>query len=202
MREYSTVELAERITAAKFFELAPEKLAQLVNGVMVISTPPPILHARLQAFLLTLVGSFVEEDCLGEVLGGNAAVQLSDEQVFVPDVLFVSQARRQIVQAKAITGLPDFVIEILSASTSGYDRGAKRRAYDSHGLGELWLIDPCGPAGTSFYQRKAEHLAEVKPTSGVLRSTAVQGFAARVDWFWPDGDFITVRKALEEITSL
>ena len=76
------------------------------------------------------------------------------------------------------------------------------KGLDSHGLAELWLIDPYGPEGTSFYQRKATRLAEVKPKSGVLRSTAIPGFAVQVDWFWPEGEFITVRKALEAIQSL
>ena len=120
----------------------------------------------------------------------------------MPDVLFVAKARRHIIQTKAIAVAPDFVVEILSASTSHYDRGAKRRNYSESGVGELWLIDPYGPKGTTFYQRRGLRLAEVKPEAGVLRSTAIPGFAVRVDWFWPEGDFITLRQALRELKSL
>ncbi len=40
-----------------------------------------------------------------------------------------------------VHGVPDLVIEVLSPSTSAYDRTLKRKHYLEAGLGELWLID-------------------------------------------------------------
>ena len=40
-----------------------------------------------------------------------------------------------------IRGAPDFIIEVLSPSTAGYDQIDKRYAYENAGVRELWLID-------------------------------------------------------------
>lgn len=37
--------------------------------------------------------------------------------------------------------LPDLAIEVRSPSTWRYDIGAKKAAYERHGLTELWLVD-------------------------------------------------------------
>lgn len=37
--------------------------------------------------------------------------------------------------------LPDLAVEIRSPSTWRYDVGAKKAAYERHGLPELWLVD-------------------------------------------------------------
>jgi Uma2 family endonuclease len=95
------------------------------------------------------------------------------------------------------------MIEVLSASTASYDRGAKFRAYERAGVRELWLIDPYGPAGTEFYQLEGERFQPVMPDpDGVLHSAAVLGFSIRVEWLWPADRFISVMAALKEIDAL
>lgn len=37
--------------------------------------------------------------------------------------------------------MPTLAIEVRSPSTRTYDIGAKKEAYESHGLPELWLVD-------------------------------------------------------------
>lgn len=37
---------------------------------------------------------------------------------------------------------PDWVCEVLSPSTAGFDRGDKRKAYHAHGVSNLWFVDP------------------------------------------------------------
>jgi Uma2 family endonuclease len=89
------------------------------------------------------------------------------------------------VEREAFGGAPDFVIEILSASTAGYDRERKREINAQAGVRKLWLIDPYGPTGTRFCQRRGDALAEVKPVDGIIRSTAVPGFWINLAWLWP-----------------
>jgi Uma2 family endonuclease len=38
--------------------------------------------------------------------------------------------------------VPDWVCEVLSPSTAGYDRGLKRRIYLERGIRFLWIVDP------------------------------------------------------------
>lgn len=127
---------------------------------------------------------------------------LEEEQAYEPDVLFVPQVRVGTIKEAGVFGAPDLVIEILSASTANYDRGAKFRAYERAGVRELWLLDPYGPAGTEFYQLQGKRLAPVMPDAqGIIRSVAVPGFWIRVEWLWPKEKFIAVSEALRQVAA-
>lgn len=59
---------------------------------------------------------------------------------------FIAQERSDIIQERGVYGSPDLVVEVLSLGTVLYDRGVKFQVYDQAGVGEVWLIDPHGPA--------------------------------------------------------
>ena len=201
MNVLTRVEVAERMTSEEFFRSAPEdQKAELIDGVMIVHSPPLVIHEKLQGFLYTLLRTYVEESDSGEVLGSRTPVELEAEQTYEPDILFVARERADIVEAKGVFGAPDLVIEILSAGTVHHDRGPKFRAYERVGVRELWLIDPYGPAGTEFYQLQEKRFVPVMPDSdGILRSAAVPGFWIDVAWLWPSERFIPVRQALAQI---
>ena len=194
------VEIAERMSAADFYEFAPDTKAELIDGVMVVLMPPLDIHESLFNFLYRLLGDYVDDHNLGIVRGSRTSVELDEDQVYEPDILFVAQARREIVQRKGVVGAPDLVIEILSASTAAHDRGAKLRGYERAGVSELWLIDPYGAVGTTFYQREAGRYTLIQPNErGKIFSRTILGFWINTAWLWPKDRFIAVRQALAEI---
>lgn len=201
MQMLSRVEVMERTTAADFFRDAPEdRKAELIDGVMIMPSPPLVIHERIQGFLFRLLGDFVEERDLGEVFGSRTAVELEIFYAPEPDIFFVATDRTHIVGEKGIVGAPDFVIEILSASTAQNDRGSKLRAYERAGVGECWLIDPYGPAGSEFYRLRSGRFQPNPPDAdGILRSAAVPGFWIDLDWLWSGRDYPPVRRVLGEI---
>jgi Uma2 family endonuclease len=203
MNVLSRVEVAERMTSEEFFRYAPEdQKAELIDGVMIVHSPPLVIHEKLFRFLFRLLAAYAEEHDLGEVLGSRTPVELEVEQTYEPDILFVARERADIVESKGVFGAPDLVIEILSAGTVHYDRGSKFRAYERAGVRELWLIDPYGPAGTEFYRLQGKRFVPVMPDGdGILRSTAVPGFWIDVNWLWPGERFIPVRQALARISA-
>lgn len=100
-----------------------------------------------------MLRTYVEDNDLGEVLGSRTPVELEEDQVYEPDILFVARERVDILEPKGVFGAPNLVIEILLASTVRCDRGAKFEAYERAGVRELWLSDPYGPrapSSTSF----------------------------------------------------
>jgi Uma2 family endonuclease len=198
MTTWSRVEVAERMTAAEYWKVAPdEQKAELINGVLVMAPPPLHIHEKLYAFLFRLFGDYAEEHDLGEVHGSRTGVELASDQVYEPDLLFIAKDRLDIIQRHGVVGAPDLVIEILSASTAAYDRGDKLRTYERAGVRELWLVDPYGPAGTEFYQLADGRFLPIAPNAqGRLHSVALAGFWIDVTWLWPADRFITVRQAL------
>jgi Uma2 family endonuclease len=200
----SCVEVEERVTAAEFLRIAPEeRKAELIDGVIESVMPPLDIHENLQGFLLTLLRMYVEDRRAGVIRGSRTPAILSEYDAPEPDILFVSTERSEIIQRDGVHGAPDFVIEILSAGTAQNDRGPKFLAYEKAGVRELWLIDPYGPAGTSFHRLERGSFRPVQPNAGsVLKSAAVPGFWINVKWLWPGEEkFIPVRKALDELLS-
>jgi len=172
--------------------------AELIDGVLILFPSPLDVHERLYVFLLRLLGEYAERLNLGEVRGSRSAVKLAEDQIYQPDVLFVSRDRLSLFERQGIFGPP----EILSRSTASYDRGAKLRTYDRAGIREVWLVDPAGPKGTEIHQRQGLRLQTVTPTSeGAIDSIALPGFHLRLDWLWPEGRFIPVREAIDSMLS-
>ena len=181
----------DRMTVAEFFEYAPEdRKAELIDGVFIMPSPASIIHQRLERFLTILLSVFVGARGLGEVLASRVALDLGIEyQAYEPDILFVRQDRRAIIEDQRVAGAPDLVVEILSPGTKTLDRGVKRKVYSQVGVQELWLPDPASPRTSRFYQRRSPQadLTEVRFTAGVLHSVAVPGFFLREEWLWPAG---------------
>jgi hypothetical protein len=140
MKFGTRVEVAERMTAEEFLELAPEdRKAELIDGVMIMSSPALDIHERLFGFLFRLISEYVEAHDLGEVRGSRTPVVLASDQVYEPDILFVARERAGLITERGVMGAPDLVVEILSRATVAYDRGPKLRAYERAGVREVWL---------------------------------------------------------------
>jgi Uma2 family endonuclease len=195
------------MTAEEFFARLTEGRehehwkSELIDGVLILTPAPLEIHERLFGFLFRLLAEYAERLDLGEVRGSRSAVQLAEDQVYQPDVLFVSRDRIALFERHGIMGPPDLVIEILSKSTARYDRGPKLRAYERMGVREVWLIDPTGPQGLEIHQRQGLRLQPVTPEDGVVRSIAIPGFRLRLEWLWPEGRFIPVRDAIDSMLS-
>jgi len=177
----------DRLTEDEFMEIAPDKpKAELIDGVMIMNSPATLLHENQQAFLLTVLRLYAEARQLGTVVGPNAPVRVAPGQIYSPDIMFIAAERRQIITDKEVRGMPDFITEFLSASTARYDRGRKREVYEQAGLRELWLIDPYGPVGSRFYQRRRDQLIEIDALDDQVHSLTIPGFYLRRRWLWPE----------------
>jgi Uma2 family endonuclease len=63
--------------------------------------------------------------------------------VLVPDLAGWRRARMPRAPAEAYIALaPDWICEVLSASTEALDRGKKLRIYAREGVARAWLVDP------------------------------------------------------------
>ena len=83
-------------------------------------------------------------------------VQLDERNVFNPDILWYAEGRAPARDAPRPSPMPDVAIEVRSPSTWQYDIGAKKAAYERHGLLELWLVDTSAEAVLIFRRSRAE----------------------------------------------
>jgi Uma2 family endonuclease len=80
----------------------------------------------------------------GEAILSPIDVYLDDENVFQPDLFWVSGAESgcQLGEDDYWHGAPDLVVEVISPSTARRDRGDKYDLYQRHDVREYWIVDP------------------------------------------------------------
>ena len=115
---------------------------EVLDGALVMSPSPNFFHQRASARLFHALYSYVEEHGLGIVLSAPLDVILGDHDILVPDLVFVSEGRMEILEKRGATAAPDLVVEILSPSTKGRDRNEKRAIYERYRVPAYWVVDP------------------------------------------------------------
>ena len=117
---------------------------ELIDGEFFMTPSPTPRHQRISRKLLLVIGKFLETHPVGEVFDAPVDVVFSQKppQVVVPDLVYVSKERSDIVTEKNIQGVPDLLVEILSPTTAANDRRVKRTLYERFGVPEYWIVDP------------------------------------------------------------
>lgn len=115
---------------------------EIIDGEHYVTPSPGTRHQKISIKLSLMLYQWVERHSLGDVFNAPADVVLSETDVVVPDIIYVSRSRSSIITDKNIQGAPDLIIEILSPSTASRDMGIKKRLYEKYGVQEYWILDP------------------------------------------------------------
>jgi Uma2 family endonuclease len=156
---------------------------QLIEGELVMTPAPNTFHQIILGNLNEKIRAFVKEKDAGLALFAPVDVYLDDEDVFQPDLVFVSKQRRDIFQDDGIHGAPEMVIEILSPSTAYYDLKKKFRVYEKSGVKEYWIVDPEMQAVEIFFRSDEGKFSLTSAVSeqGVIKSGVLAGFAMTLE---------------------
>lgn len=92
---------------------------------------------------------------------------------------------------KPVTGrfyriVPDFVVEILSPSTSRRDRNEKRRIYEKNGISEYWIVDPPRRRVDALRLDAGKYSTPVVFVRGTIESSALPGLRIPLDTIFAD----------------
>ncbi|MGI8460723.1 MAG: Uma2 family endonuclease [Solirubrobacterales bacterium] len=133
--------VAQQMTAQEYLATTfAERWVELIDGEVVVNEPR-WNHARVVSTLLFELTQWTR----GAEGRGAASVPidvlLDDRNVYAPDILWYASARAPNDDSPWPYSIPDLAIEVRSPSTWRYDVGAKKSAYERHGLPELWLVD-------------------------------------------------------------
>ena len=115
---------------------------EVLNGTLARCPSPNFFHQRASARLFNALYSFVEAHGLGIVLSAPFDVIFGRHDILVPDLVFVSEGRMDILERRGATAAPDLVVEILSPSTRTRDLTAKRDLYERYRVPAYWIVDP------------------------------------------------------------
>jgi Uma2 family endonuclease len=188
----SVMPVAERMTAEEFLALPDSdelRWAQLVEGELIVDPPRP-LHQWVGAELLFALMSWRRA---GEGRGNvwyDLGVRLDERNVFQPDVLWYREDAGPALYSRGPSPLPQLAVEIRSPSTWRYDIGAKKAAYERHGLHELWLVDTAAMVVLVFRRSdpatRSFDVALELERADTLTSPSLKGFELSLSELFPE----------------
>jgi len=116
------------------------KRYELVRGDLLVTPSPTPVHQRVSKRLQAVLMEYFEGRAIGEVFDAPIDLILTNQDVFVPDLLVVTNPDH--VSGRGIEGPPLLIVEILSPSTRKQDRGLKAQRYAELGVAHYWIVDP------------------------------------------------------------
>ena len=133
-----------RLTVRDYLDIPEEdeNRYELINGELYMAPAPSWEHQESIGNLYSILRAFARANGLGRVVASPLDVFLSDEDVFQPDIIFVSIERLNIVRSNGVHGAPDLVIEMLSPGTERIDRTLKSERYEMFDVREYWQANP------------------------------------------------------------
>ncbi len=177
-----------RFTYGDYLQWDDGERWELIDGRAYSMAPAPsVPHQRLVTELAIQLGSqlrgspceaFVAPLDVRFPRAGERDEDITD--VVQPDLVIVCDASK--LDERGCRGAPDFVVEVLSASTAARDQIAKLDLYERHGVREYWLIHPIERVVT-VYRRGDDGRYDrpmVNKTQGTTPVTALP--TVRVDW--------------------
>lgn len=118
---------------------------ELVNGELVLMTPPTGRHADIVDFLQERFKVEIKRLNLDwAVRPGNVGVRTTETKSRLPDLVVITEAQRQALRntAAVLQSPPPLVVEVVSEKTKTIDYRSKRSEYAALDIPEYWIVDP------------------------------------------------------------
>lgn len=113
---------------------------EILDGVLEVTPPPALRHQRVAFAIAVALELHVRANGGGEVFIGPVGVHPEAHNYLEPDVIFVGDDRRDLLDPRYVAGAPSLVVEVVSDSRR--DRIRKRGLYARFGVPEYWIADP------------------------------------------------------------
>src|SRR5688500_9644623 len=105
-----------KVTYEEYLDLPCEDVrTELVDGEVVVSPSPLLRHQELVMRLSYLFMDFLVRHGGGRVIA-DFDMKLSDRNVPRPDLIFVAEARLDVLTRRCVDGVPSLVVEVVSDS--------------------------------------------------------------------------------------
>lgn len=130
-------------TEDDYYNLPENIRAELIDGQFYNMSAPSRVHQKILMFLSNRIANYISTkkgEC--EVYPAPFAVKLFDNNktIVEPDISVICAPDK--LTDRGCTGAPDWIIEIISPSTSSHDYVRKLHLYADAGVREYWIVNP------------------------------------------------------------
>lgn len=130
-------------TLEDYYAIPDERRVELIDGVIYDMAAPTSVHQILSGKIFNKLDAHVSKKkgtCIPIISPIDVQLDCNDKTMVQPDVVVICDRSKVIM--RCIYGAPDFVLEVLSPSTSKKDSTIKLRKYKAAGVQEYWMVDP------------------------------------------------------------
>jgi Uma2 family endonuclease len=167
------------------YEARPEVRAELIGGVVYMSSPQKVRHGYIHRWLAALTNEYVEatpgtEACVNStaILGPDAEPQPDSYLVILP----AYGGQTAVDTDGYLTGAPEWVGEI-SDSTESIDLNRKKLDYEKAGVCE-YMVAAVRTSQLFWFIRRRGKFKPLQPgADGIIRSEVFPGFWLHVEAF-------------------
>ena len=187
----STAEkLQQKFTYADYAQWPEDQRWELINGEAYALTGPQRLHQDIVVELGRQIGNYLQgKPCKGYVAPFDVRLPCKDEAdakvetLVQPDLSIIcDQSKLDKLDKLGCRGAPDWIIEVLSPSTTLKDMNTKRSLYEQHGVQEYWISHP-EDRWLMVYSLDAQGRYGKPDVFGMDEPTVVQRFPdLTIDW--------------------
>lgn len=167
----------KKFTYEDYLATPEDERYELIEGELIMTPSPVPYHQWISKNVEYELEKFIREKGIGRLFYAPCDVYLDENNVFQPDILFISTSRLKIIGDKNISGAPDLIVEILSEATAYRDLVKKKKLYALFGVKEYWIVDP-GEKVVEIYSLKGKEfsLHRTYKANDTLESLFFSGF--------------------------
>ena len=168
---------SKRYTYADYASWDDENRYELIDGVVYMMSAPSVLHQRISRNLFRQLDAFLEgKPC--EAFYAPLDVCLNamgddDDTVVQPDIVVICEQSK--LDKKRCNGAPDFVVEIVSPSTSRHDRIRKLNKYMQTGVREFWIVDPDDKSAATHILDNCKYVINAYEDTEIVPVSVLEG---------------------------
>lgn len=177
VEQFESILQAEREKRQRFYDTVMESdKAEFINGEVIMQSPVKFRHSLASENLFSLLKAYIETYHLGYVGHEKLLIALTRND-YEPDVCFFGADKaRAFTPDQTRFPPPDLIVEVLSDSAEGIDRGIKFEDYAMHGVAEYWLVDAAQEVVEQYHLKSGAYDLALKAKTGMIESKAVEGF--------------------------
>ncbi|MCL4513523.1 MAG: Uma2 family endonuclease [Candidatus Eremiobacteraeota bacterium] len=167
--------------------LLPEngKRYQILEGELFMTPPPGYSHQNSVTQLTRILAHYLIGHPIGKVFCSPFAVVLSDINVVEPDLVYVSNANKNLIKERGIFGSPDLVVEVLSKGNKKMDRMVKFKLYAQFKVPHCWIVDPMERTIEVYELEEKEYqLIAKNQGSGIVSPSLFPGLEFSLKELW------------------